>query len=366
VTLIGSEKSATRPVTLAKVAEVAGVATSTVSHVLNNRTDCSISVQTRNRVREVARLMGYRPNVAARALRGGATHTLGVIDSTLEIEVVAMRWSSFEDVARRSAYVTSMSFNREESSEQEDRLIQSFRARSIDGIVIVPALHGPNTELRKLIQEGFPVVTLHGSPSLGAVCDVSFDYALGGRMQGEHLVKVGRRRVCQVTRGGMYPSVVDRLSGLRGALEDAACPPCITALLRADAPHYHRADDQDYHDLRRFFREQRGRFDAIVGTNDEYALCAMRAALDEGIRVPDDVAVVGFDGVSASRMAAVPMTTVIHPTDEIAVKAFEILSELISARRKPGDALRVVLAPKLVARQSTLGESAAGQSDHLN
>ncbi len=339
--------------TLAQVARQSGVAVSTVSHILNDRPSCYASQETRDRVINAARELGYRPNLAARALRGGKTFTLGVITTALDVEVSVMRCSWFEQAARDNGYLTILSFNPNDAAS-EDRLILWLRDRSVDAIALHPSELGDHIELRALVDEGFPVMTFDGRELVDfPVDDVSVDYALGGQLQARHLLEIGRKRVC-IAEGVRSCNVVDqRVNPMIETLRAGGAEPY---RLKLDAGNEQRSSRQailTYQQMLAFLRENHTRFDAVAAVGDMYGLAALRAASELGLRVPQDLAVIGFDGMIAAESNTIPMTTIEHPEQAAGELGFAVLAERLDGVRKKVRQERV--PPKLVVRASTVG-----------
>src|SRR5262245_40277178 len=181
--------------TLREVARLSGMSPSTVSAILNNREYCWAAKSSRQKVLEAAKALGYRPNLAARALRGGQTHTLGLITGALNVEVTSLKMEGFEEAAREAGYVTLIAYNANDPNI-EDRLINKFIDRDIDALVVNPSETGTHTELRRLLETGkTPVLTIDGEGRVDIPCDdVSSDYYAAGRLQALHLIELGCRR----------------------------------------------------------------------------------------------------------------------------------------------------------------------------
>jgi len=342
-------------VTLAQVAAESGVAVSTVSHILNGRESCYASQETRDRVAQAARDLGYRPNLAARALRGGSTATLGLVTTALDVEISAMKCMHFEQAARDNGYLAIMSFNPNDAAT-EDRLIMWLRDRSVDGIAVCPSEFGSHEELRALVAEGFPVMTFDGAGLLDfEIDDVSVDYVYGGQLQAQHLLELGKRKACVLNTSFSCFVVDERKNAFIKTMVDAGCSEPVQVNLE-------RSPDEPslvmgiscYEPIRDYLDKNRGKFDALVAVGDTFALAAVRAAFSLGIRVPEELAIVGFDGIVSTQNTPIPVTTVQHPVQELGRIGFEILQQRLRGQRK---AIRQVkVKPELLVRASTIGQ----------
>src|SRR5262249_24290735 len=153
--------------------------------------------------------------------------------------------------------------------------------------------------------------------------DVATDSQAAGRIQAQHLLKLRRRRVAYMSFDYVFHSIESRFTGLRDALAQAGA----ATLQRGNIPVRelrNRGGPEDDRWLRQYVAANRGRFDAIVGSNDEVAVAVVLAALDVGIAVPQDLAVIGFDDARIAACCAVPLTTVAHPSQRYAQEAFDL------------------------------------------
>ncbi len=345
----GDEKSGGR-VTIAQVARASGVATSTASHILNQRPDFSAAQATRDRVHAAAAALGYRPNLAARVLRGARTNTIGLITPTLMYEVTAARCVAFEGMARARGYLTMITVTPEDP-EAQDRLILALKDRQVDGIAMYPTKFGAHKELRGLIKSGFPVVTFGADEAGLEADDVSLDYRQGGELQAEHLMGLGRKRVWFISRteeGKLFRTVQLRQEGLRERLSKAGGAmrehywPLMPDLSHATMLQYDRETVE-------FLRARHAEIDAVVASNDDIAMSVLLAARELGLRVPEDLAVVGYDDTRVGRAS---LTSIAHDGDEAACVAFEFLMERIGGYE--GAARKKRIEAKLVVRSSTV------------
>jgi LacI family transcriptional regulator len=325
--------SSERP-TLMSVAKAVGCSVSTVSAVLAERPGSWASEQTRRRVLDAANALGYRPNVVARSLRGGRTQTLGLLTGALNIEITAAKVAAFEEAAREAGYVTMMAFS-PNSPAMEDHLVAKMIDRSIDGLVVYPTETGDHTELRRLAERGFPLVTLEGAGRTDLACDdVIVDYRAAGRLQVQHMLEIGRRRLVQINT---YPTCYTKDELRRGAVEaarkanielrlaDFEVPAAIGGLI---------SDDICCH-VGSILKDLRGKIDGLIST-DHMAAAAIRCALELGIDVPGDLAIMGSDGSTISANCAIPLSTVAQPVEVIGRKLFELLQARIADPAKPG------------------------------
>ena len=345
-------RSRKRP-TLREVARLAGMSPSTVSAVLNNRKNCWAAESSRQKVLEAANALGYRPNLAARALRGGPTHTLGLITAALNIEVTSLKIEGFEVAAREAGYVTMIAYNANDPVI-EDRLINKFVDRDVDALIVFPAESGPHAELQRMVQHGkTPVVTIDGAGRIDLPCDdVSIDYYEAGQLQARSLIELGCRRLCHVKT---FPSCYakDQLrSGFVDAAAEAGVEPVLLCNPEQDPNAGSVITPSLVQQIRDFLSAYRGRIDGLA-SYDVAAAAAVHAGISLGMSVPRDMKVIGFDDSPVALNCVVPLSSVGQSAQTMGRKAFEILVKRLSDPENRQHE-RVRVAPVLIQRESTM------------
>ena len=342
-----------RRATLADVAQHAKVSLSTVSQVVNNRSTCWASQATRERVLQSVETLGYRTNLAARALRSGSTRTLGMITTGLGLGSTRNRFMGLDEAASADGYTVMLSFH-PNMPETENRTIRRHLDRGVDGLLIYPSEPGPHAELSALAMRGFPLVAFDGEIHLDFACDdVTPDYRALGRLQAEHLLDIGRRRICVANA---FPAA--RVHTLReaGACEAIAAAGAFAPLFM----NIQRPGDQELapletvdRPLREFLLAHRNRFDAVIA-KDTVAALVVRDLLEMGVRVPEDVAVIGAGDTLIAEYNTLPLTTVSTQDDLIGREAFRLIKERLSGQQAPTEYRRIRPPLCLLARASTV------------
>lgn len=342
-----------RRVTLADVASAAGVAVPTVSGILNQREDCYASKATRERVIDAARTLGYRPNHMARALTGKPTATVGLIVTGFDVESTAMKFAGFEAAARESGRLALTVCSKNEA-ELENQVIRWLLDRCVDGLAVYVSEHGPHDELKTLVDQGFPVVTFDGQGRLDfSTDDVSSDYYAGGMLQGRHLIDLGCRKVIAANNRHLCYVSRQKRDGLLQAFADAKLPQPLS--MNMDFAEHAQDHWQmvEFAQLGEYLAEHRGEFDGIAGAGDMFAIGCIRYLMEQGVDMPGDVAVIGYDGTTLAEMNALPLSTVYHQSRDIGRLAFELLERRIVEDVKPQKHEQIMVPPELVVRQST-------------
>ncbi len=346
---------AKRRPTLADIARKTGAHIATVSQILNDHPNCWASAETRRRVARVAVEIGYRPNLAARSLRTGLSHVIGYITPGFGAGSPQSRAGGLTDAAARYDCTVTVSSHPNDAAS-EDRIIRRLIDRAVDGLVIYPTDTGPHTELQHLVADGFPVVTLNGAALLDFECDdISPDYEEVGRLQVGHLLQKGRRCIGLVdTRpAGRINDI--RNAAIRRALQEAGAPPAI------EIPIQIGDDQNEFMDpecllkgLRPALKNARGHIDAIIG-HDTLASLAARILLEDGCRIPGEVAIMGAGNSTLAIYGMMPLTSISTADAGAGTMAFTLLQERIAGTRPAGRPFRRIVSPStLVERLSTI------------
>lgn len=331
--------------TSADVASAAGVSRTTVSFVLNGRTDVKIPVETRNRVLAAAEHLGYHPHAPARQLAGGRSNILALVlrqtpEQVAGDAILAETLRGFAAAARSGGFRVMV--EPLPPSGPESTYASLLRAQHADGLVISgPRIDDPS--LRELVRDGFPIV-LQGTLADVDVASVDVDNVAGARRAVEHLVSIGHRRIACITNAPLvYTAARDRLDGYLDALRSAGidADPALIAEAGFDAPSGHAA-------MNRLLAGPA--FDAVFVASDVVALGAIGALREVGRRVPDDVSVVGFDDIPLAAYFDPPLTTVRLPAFELGQAAGRALLERIAGKAVPA---RTLLPTELILRAST-------------
>jgi DNA-binding LacI/PurR family transcriptional regulator len=342
-------------VSLKDVAQRAGVSVKTVSNVVNNYPH--VTPQMRAKVQQVIDDLGYRPNLTARHLRKGRTGIIAFAVPELGNPYFAELAGAVIDAAARHDY-TVLVDHTAGLRERELLVSQEFRSHVIDGLILSP-IHLENADLIGR-QETSPLVLL-GEREYDAPYDqIAIDNVAAARVAVRHLLDLGRRRIAFLgSRTGRERRPAHlRLRGWREELTAAGQAPDETLVVATDG--YGRADGAAAMAL---LLERGERPDAVFAYNDLIAIGAMRTLTDHGLKVPDDVAVVGFDDIEEGRYGAVTLTTISPDKQAIAELAVDRLVERLAGKAVP-EPRRIRAGYRLIARESTaIGRTGAPRTD---
>jgi DNA-binding LacI/PurR family transcriptional regulator len=335
-------------VTMRDVALHAGVSPKTVSNVMNGYP--YIREATRLKVLASIESLGYQMNLSARNLKSGRTGIIGLAVPRLNLPYFAELADSVIDAAEKHGLTVMI----EQTGAVRDRELAALarpRGHLVDGLLFSPLGLGPDDADQLRIST--PMVLLGERIFHGPVDHVMIDNVAGTRAAVEHLLTLGRRRIAVIGThpGELVGTAAIRYDAYLAALADAGVKP--VNKLAVPAGPWHRADGADA--MERLVASG-AKFDAVLGLNDSLALGAIRVLSRHGYRIPDDVAVAGFDDIDESRFSTPTLTTVDPGRAEIATTAVELLVE-----RMTGDdsAQREIVAPfELQIRESTVGTDA--------
>jgi LacI family transcriptional regulator len=328
--------------TLEDIGRLAGVSRSTVSRVLNNQPSVKTSV--RERVEEVIRRTGYMPNVAARSLVSGRSGVIGLVipsrvHSLFEDPYFSRLIQGISTASNQSGTTLSLFLfqNEEEESALYPRVVTSG---FLDGLIIT-ATRMADPLLARMTGGEMPVVIV-GRPEVEGISYVDADNLGGARLAAEHLCKLGYERIGLLGAPVSTTAGVDRLSGfIEGlALHGKALHPT----LRVDGDFSEASGYRAMQDL------IPARPDAVFVASDTMAIGAIRALREKGLGVPDDVALVSFDGLPASENAQPPLTTIRQPVSDTGASAVRMLNDLVTgAAQAP---IVEIMPVDLVVRES--------------
>ncbi len=338
-------------ITQKEIASRAGVSQTVVSLVLNNSYDVALSEETRRRVMEVAQELGYVPQAAAKSLAEGHSRYIGLI-------LVQPHYQVFRDPYIPNI-ITGLS---EELREQGYRLIVEHISALDDlttirnmlkGGEVAGALlsnfHWAEEVAAPLIEEDYPIVLLDDIAREG-YHSVAIDHNAGVQLAAEHLASLGYQRISCITYGPMaHPHVTKRLNIFTDSLAQMG--------IHLDMGYVyegHYDPDSGYEAMRELLAKK-PLPEAVFGMNDMMALGAMRAIIDSGLRIPQDIAVMGYDDMRFAAFANPALTTIRAPEIEQGRVAADMLIKLIQGENVPQK--RVRLSTQLVVRDSCGGSN---------
>jgi DNA-binding LacI/PurR family transcriptional regulator len=342
---------------MADVARVAGVSHQTVSRVLNDHPN--VKPATRDRVIAAIRELGYRPNAAARTLVTRRTRSLGVISFNTTLYGPASMLYGIEQAAKQHDYFVTVaalaSLDRRSVLDAVDRL----RDQAVEGIIVIAPETTAVSALTQ-VRSDVPLVAV-GCGTHAALASVAVDNEAGAELATNYLLDLGHRTVHHLTGPRSWLDAQERETGWRRALRARGAPepePLAGGDWSARTGYElgRRLAGRIAQEADPAAADGRERLTAVFCANDHTALGLLRALQQAGLRVPDDVSLVGFDDIPEAEYFGPPLTTVRQDFDELGRRALGAVVELIGtgpgpgapARQKP----RVSIGPSLVVRTS--------------
>jgi DNA-binding LacI/PurR family transcriptional regulator len=326
-------------VTIKHIAEEVGVSAMTVSRALRN--DKGVSESLCHRILQTAERLNYRPNLLARGLVSQRTHLVGVLIPNLRHSFWLHMVIGIEEVAKRKGY-TVLICHSGDDPEAERREVRSLIERQVEALLIASCDPDRNASFLGALQhEQLPVVLFDRYSQALHLPYVGCDDRLGAQLATEHLVRCGYRSIAHLAGDQSLSVGRDRLLGYREVMQKARCQPIIEVC--------GFGEENGYKGFRRLFRKHRP--DAIFASHDPVAIGAMRAALEMGLRIPEDVAIVGFADMDCAEHLWVPLTTVWQPKEELGRAAADLVMRLLNSDDGMIDS-RIILPTHLIVRQS--------------
>ncbi|GAB4508382.1 MAG: LacI family DNA-binding transcriptional regulator [Anaerolineae bacterium] len=333
-------------VTQKQIAERAGVSQTVVSLALNNSYEVALNEETRQRVLEVAEELGYVPQAAAKALVRGRSANIGLI-------LIQPHYQIFRDpfipniITGMSSVLRAHNFRlvveHINDLDQLSTVSNMLKGGEVAGIVLSTS-YGVENIIDPLIQDDYPIVLLDKSVNGHYVTTI--DHENGVRQAAAHLVSLGHQTVGLITFGPHNPHIARRLSAFQAVLVQAGLR------MSENYIRYGNYDPDSGFEAMQQLLQITPRPTAVFGMNDLMALGAMRAIHEAGLRIPEDIAVMGYDDMRFAAFTTPTLTTIRAPEVELGEAAGDMLIKLIEAQPLP--ARQHMLVPRLVIRNSTI------------
>ena len=331
--------------TIRDVARQARVSHQTVSRVINGRE--SVTAETRERVLRAIRELEYVPSAVARSLSSNRTHTLGMVTTDVSDHFFAEAVAGAEAEARKRGYFLIIGSIEEGSEDDERTYLRLMLERRVEGLIVaVPRLRLADDDLLVDAAARIPTVLVASDVEVRGADHVDIDNRRGGLDATAYLVAQGHRIVATITGPLDWPSARARLDGYRDALREAG--------LSADRRLVEVCADWGLEGGRRAAERLLGStpsLTAIFAQSDLLALGAIAVLRAHGLRVPEDVSVIGFDDIPVSSIFDPPLTTVRQPMREVGELAARLIGDRTSSSRR-GKTTRQMLRAPLVIRGS--------------
>ena len=333
-------------VTSKDVAERAAVSRTTVSLVLNNVGGIQISPETRQRVIDAANELGYVPDATAQALVSRRTKAIGLVMTRSPHHIASDTFlpqilSGMMEVVKDNKL--RLLFEYVEEEHQDYAYLELARAKHIDGMILLtPRLD--DAGVKRLEEMELPTV-LMGEIQGSSLYSVDVDNQLAARSAIEYLLELGHRQIACISHAtATYTAAPDRVSGYKKALQDAGITPDEDLIRYADF-----TPESGYHSMKSLLASHK-KFTAVFIASDNVAIGGKAALLEAGLRIPDDISLVGFDDIPWAQFSSPPLTTVHLQAQELARRACLVLMDLLKGIEP--ETKRQIVDTQLVVRKS--------------
>ena len=328
--------------TIRDIARFAGVSVATVSRVINDRPD--VSDETRDAVARVVRAHNFSTNRSARALSVGRTGLIGLtipfVLGGYFTAILSGATEALHEAEMRAVLCPTLHLH-----DREVALVERLMRGTTDGAILVLPSESAE-ELRELQLQGFPFVIVDSEqPLADDLPVVSAGHLAGARAATDHLLDLGHRRIAIITGQSGWFATEERIKGYHGALATAGVFPAPELMVSGNFEI--TGGEAAAHTLLALAEPPT----AIFASNDNMAVGALRGARERGLRVPEDLSIVGFDDADISRIVSPALTTVRQPLEEMGRMAVSLLTRLLEKQRV--ETLGIELATRLVVRDST-------------
>lgn len=335
-------------VTIRDIAEELGVNISTVSRALNGKK--SVSEELRTQILQVAQEMGYQPNLSAQALVGKSSKTFGVIVPEINSSYFASSVNHLEHTLNKVGYTLLIGIDHYDSQKTASCL-RVFKQHRVDGIFLMGSMHqNIERQISTIFDRYLPIVFLHSFflyPSYDCVC---VNDTFSSNLIVEHLKQNGHKKIGYI---GAELACRNRFAKIHAAVEQAG--------LIMEERHIKIGKDAyeqcGYNQTLELLKEE-DLPTALIASYDYVAIGSMKALIEHGIRIPSDIAIVGYDNVRESKYLTCPLTTVDVPINQIVNAGVEIMINRVQDGRKR-EIRHVFFEPELIVRRSSDPNSAA-------
>jgi LacI family transcriptional regulator len=340
---------ATKRATIKQVASEAQVSTQTVSRVINGRHD--VAPETRVRVQQVIERLSYQPSAVARSLLARRTYTIGVVASGLQYFGPSSTLTGIEKQAADSGFSVLLTLIHEPDTEEIGTVLSDMLSRQVEGIIwAVPEIANNHRWVDRHASPVSPIVFLSMKPRSG-ITVVSVNNRHASKVATKHLLTQGRRNIGLVTGPLTWWEARERQLGWQDALSSAGLP----AESRQQVEGDWSAESGEHAFVR--LCDQFPEMDAVFASNDQMAQGLLHAAWTASVRVPEDLAVVGFDDIPEAAYFIPPLTTVRQHSTDLGEAAVGVLKRQIddwheAVQHEDGESL--LLEAELVVRRSSI------------
>ena len=326
--------------TIYDVAKCAGVSTATVSHVLNNTR--YVSDKLRTHVMSAIKELNYKPNTAARRLRGGNSRAIGLVVPDCTNPFFAEIARAIDKMCFSLGYNIILC-NTNNNAAHQTHYIDMLISKQVDGIIFI-SCGTPDCGIEKCETACIPAVIVDRDANIGNADSIIVNNEQGGYEAAKHLIELGFTKIGCISGPKGISSSIQRTEGLKRALTEYGIAFDESLVYTGDF-HYKGGKDAFFH-----FHSCAALPEAVFACNDMMAIGFIHAAAAQGINAPDGISVIGFDNTELAAVISPSLTTVAQPIEEIAEIATQRLLKRIEMR--DGEVKQIILEPRLIIRET--------------
>jgi LacI family transcriptional regulator len=327
-------------VTIKDIAKATGVSYATVSRALNGR--AGVKEDTRKLILEEAKKMGYQPNAIARGLVLKYTHTLALVIPDITNPFFPEIARGVEDAASLLGYSIFLC-NTNWDVEKEKQYLKMLQEKRVDGVILHPAF---GVEEEHYNDFNIPIVLLNRIPSMGNYSSIEVDNVRGGFLAAKHLIEAGYKKLAFIGGSESSFSNSERQVGFKLALNKYKLKVDESLILSGSFK-----SKSGYDNLLKLIKSDNIP-DAVFAGNDLIALGILHCAQEQGLRVPEDLGIIGFDDIPYADLPQVQLTTIAQPKYQMGKYAIELLLKELNDKTKR-EIKRIILEPELIIRKTT-------------
>jgi LacI family transcriptional regulator len=338
-----SRKTNFKKITIKEIAELAGVSRTTISRVLSGGK--FVKKNTRDRVMEIIEEKDYKPSIIAQSLRTNRTRTIGLVLADIENPFYSRVARGVIDAVEQKNYNVILC-NSNNDINLEERDIRTLIERGADGLLLTTVELKKKT-IENLRDKGFPFLLIDCKLDIPGVSYVVNDDYYGAELATEYLIKLGHKNIFFLGNRKLL-SLKERFRGFRDTLERHKINNTNNFV---PAEFIKTGGIYDIKGIIEYLLSRHEKFTAIFSGNDYSAIKSIEAITDKGIKIPEDISVIGYDNIEISSMIKIPLTTIRQPKYLLGKLATEQLLEMLG-NRSNRELRRIILRPELVMRQS--------------
>ncbi|MCV4234030.1 LacI family transcriptional regulator [Virgibacillus sp. LDC1] len=335
-----------KPTTIHDIAKMANVSSATVSRVLSN-SSYPVSKELKERIQKIAKESNYIPNMLGKQLKKNSSNTIGVIIPSIVNPFYSSVIFGIEEVARQNSF-TVIVCNSLQDPSLEDEYLRTIMEKQVKGLII-SSISKDKSQLIQLMKLGLNVIAIDQKIDEDNINQIEFDYHKAGYIATKHLQEKGHARIGYVTSKLDRPSRRSIHQGYMSAMKDAGLKPLVVESPTEEV--YNAITEFDTgKQLTQRLLEHSPQPTAIFACNDMMAFGVINELSQRDIQVPEQISVMGFDGIDVGQMIHPPLTTMKQPDYEMGKMACKMLLDMMQGDDSP--MFDVMLQPKLLERKS--------------